>query len=235
MRRLYIYIASLLTLLSVQSCMEDYMDIYPKDKITSANFPENKSDINLLLNGIYSQLREKEIYTQGLFGFGITDGATPNAFNWGTGEVMNKLGAGRLASSDEGIVTFRWKRCYEIISRANYMLTAIELVDLSEDERAIYEGEAHFLRGLAYSILAETYGGVPIILSELSTQEARKVTRASLDETWQQAIDDYDIAIANLKPEAPEKGRATKGAALGMKMRAYLYQGKYQEVLVCVD
>ena len=235
MRRLYIYIASLLTLLSVQSCMEDYMDIYPKDKITSANFPENKSDINLLLNGIYSQLREKEIYTQGLFGFGITDGATLNAFNWGTGEVMNKLGAGRLASSDEGIVTFRWKRCYEIISRANYMLTAIELVDLSEDERAIYEGEAHFLRGLAYSILAETYGGVPIMLSELSTQEARKVTRASLDETWQQAIDDYDIAIANLKPEAPEKGRATKGAALGMKMRAYLYQGKYQEVLVCVD
>ena len=91
--------------------MEDYLDLYPEDKITSANFPEGESDIKLLLDGVYSQLREKEIYNQGLFGFGITDGATPNAFNWGTGEVFNKLGAGRLSSSDEGVVTFRWKRC----------------------------------------------------------------------------------------------------------------------------
>ena len=48
-------------------------------------------------------------------------------------------------------------------------------------------------------------------------------------------MDDYDVAIANLGADAPEKGRATKGAALGMKMRAYLYQGKYKAVLECVD
>ncbi|MGM9798814.1 MAG: RagB/SusD family nutrient uptake outer membrane protein [Parabacteroides sp.] len=234
MKNIFLLVLSIV-MLSFQGCMEDYLDLYPKDKITSANFPTQKSDLDLLLNGIYSQLRDKEVYNQGLFGFGITDGATPNAFNWGTGEVINKLGAGRLASSDEGIVTFRWKRCYEIISRSNYLLSSLDLLELTNEDRAIYEGEAHFLRGLAYSVLAETYGGVPIILKELSTQEAREVKRASLEETWQQAIDDYDIAIANLNVEAPVKGRATKGAALGMKMRAYLYQGKFKEVLPIVD
>lgn len=33
--------------------------LYPEDKITSASFPENESDIKLLLNGVYAQLREK--------------------------------------------------------------------------------------------------------------------------------------------------------------------------------
>lgn len=235
MRRLFIYCLSFLSLSLCPSCMEDYLDVFPEDKITSANFPEGESDIKLLLDGVYSQLREKEIYNQGLFGFGITDGATPNAFNWGTGEVFNKLGAGRLSSSDEGVVTFRWKRCYEIISRANYLLTCLEQVDLADDVKAVYSGEAHFLRGVAYSVLAETYGGVPIILSEISTEEARQLKRASVEETWQQAEDDYDVAIANLDVDAPELGRATKGAALGMKMRACLYQGKYEEVLTLVD
>lgn len=235
MKRLFIYILICVFCLPITGCMENFLDLYPKDKISSANFPQTESDIKLLLNGVYSQLREKEIYNQGLFGFGITDGATPNAFNWGTGEVFNKLGAGRLTSSDGGIVTFRWQRCYEIISRVNYLLFCLDKVDLPEETKAVYLGESHFLRGIAYSLLAETYGGVPIILSNISTQEARELKRATLEETWQQALDDYDVAIENLKVDAPEVGRATKGAALGMKMRAYLYQGKYKEVLSCVE
>lgn len=232
----YIRVIFLIVLtFALSGCMEDYLDVFPEDKITSANFPTSESDIKLLLNGVYAELREKEIYNQGLFGFGISDGATPNAFNWGTDEVFNKLGSGRLSSSDQGVVTFRWKRCYEIISRANYLLSCLDKVELSDDAKIMYSGEAHFLRGLAYSILAETYGGVPIILTNITTEESRKLTRASLEETWQQAVSDYDVAIEDLAVDAPEPGRATKGAALGMKMRAYLYQGKYEEVLDCVD
>ena len=215
--------------------MEGYLDLYPEDKITSANFPESESDIKLLLNGTYAQLREREVYNQGLYGFGITDGATPNAFNWGTDEVFNKLGAGRLSSSDGGVVTYRWKKCYEMISRANYLLTSLEKVELSDELKAMYSGEAHFLRGIAYSLLAETYGGVPIVLTEISTEEARNLTRSSIEDTWQQALADYDIAINSLSVNGAEQGRATKGAALGMKMRAYLYQGNYKDVLICIE
>ncbi len=171
MKQLLAYCLSIILCVSFTGCMENYLDLYPEDKITSASFPENESDIKLLLNGVYAQLREKEVYNQGLFGFGITDGATPNAFNWGTDEVFNKLGAGRLSSSDGGVVTYRWKRCYEIISRANYLLACMDLVDLSEEAKAKYSGETHFLRGLAYSVLAETYGGVPIILTNISRKK----------------------------------------------------------------
>lgn len=229
---IYIFFAFLL---SLTSCMDNYLDVFPEDKITSASFPNGESDIELLLNGLYGGLRETTVYNQGLFGFGVTDGATPNAYNWGTGEVFNKLGAGRLSSGDGGVVTYRWARCYEIISRANFLLLNLDLVELSDEKKKMYLGETHFLRGLAYSVLAETYGGVPIILSQISTTEARQLKRASLEETWQQVLNDYDVAINNLGVDAPAPGRATKGAALGMKMRAYLYQGKYKEVLSCVE
>lgn len=37
--------------------MENYLDLYPEDKITAANFPEKESDIKLLLDGTYACLR----------------------------------------------------------------------------------------------------------------------------------------------------------------------------------
>ena len=79
MRRLFIYCLSFLSLSLFPSCMEDYLDLFPEDKITAANFPENENDIKMLLNGVYRGLQEQEIYNQGLFGFGVTDGVTPNA------------------------------------------------------------------------------------------------------------------------------------------------------------
>lgn len=219
----------LILLISFSGC-DDFLNFLPEDKITSASFPENEEDIKLLLNGVYGQLRETDVYNQGFYGFGVLDGATPNAYNWGNGPIA-KAGNGSLSSGDGGMLTFRWKKGYTIIANANNLLKEIEKVELPAETKELYVGKAHFLRGLAYSVLVESYGGVPLILEAISTEEARTISRASAEETWKQVHDDYDRAIARLKPTAPEVGRATLGAAYGMKMRAYLYQGKYEEVL----
>jgi len=221
-------------LLISNGCADKYLDFFPEDKITSAIFPQNEKDIKLLLNGTYGLLRETSIYDQGLFGFGVLDGATPNAFNWGNMSIA-KIGNGQLSSIDGQIVTFRWTRCYSIIFRSNYLLKALEEVTLTDELKSIYAGEAHFLRGIAYSLLVESYGGVPIIESTLTTEEARNIPRATAEDSWAQAVSDYDIAIDKLKVDAPSIGRATKGAALGMKMRAYLYQAKYDKVMETVN
>lgn len=218
---------------SISGC-EDYLDVLPQDRITSANFPENETDMNLAVNGLYASLRENSIYNQGLFGFGILDGATPNAFNWGNTPIA-KAGNGQLSSGDGDIVTFRWTRCYQIISRANDVLNMLDVVELSDESKTKFIGEAHFLRGLAYSLLADAYGGVPLITEKISAQEAREISRASLEDTWAQVHSDYDVAIANLDIEASQPGRATKGAAMGLKMRAFLYQNNYDKVLEMVD
>lgn len=223
------YIIILFLAFTFVSC-DDFLDVLPEDRITSANFPENEQDIKLALNGLYSLLRESSIYNEGLFGYGVLDGATPNTFNWGNGPIA-KAGNGQLSSSDGEIVTFRWTRCYAIVSRANEFLGFLDRVELPEDSKKQYIGEAHFLRGLAYSLLADAYGGVPLITEKISAQEARELPRASLAETWSLVHSDYELAINSLAATAPQPGRATKGAALGMNLRAYLYQNDYQKVL----
>jgi len=159
-------------------CNEEFLDFFPEDKMTSANFPVNENDLDLLLNGLYSQVRERTLYNEGFFAFGVLDGPTPNGFNWGNLPVT-KIGNGQLSATDGGIVNFRWTRGYAIIYRANYLLSALEDVELSTEAKSMYTGEAHFIRGLAYATLVESYGGVPIILGVISTEEARTIARSS--------------------------------------------------------
>src|SRR5690606_7833134 len=195
MRATYFIIGILL--LSLGSCVDEFLGVYPEDKITSANFPQNENDIKLLLNGVYGLLRENSFYNEGLFGFGVLDGATPNGFNWGNTAIA-KAGNGQLSSGDQQMITFRWTRCYAIIFRANYLIEAIGQVPLDEAAKATYLGEAHFIRGLAYLTLVDSYGGVPIVEGIITTEEARTIARATAEDTWNQAINDFNVAIANL-------------------------------------
>src|SRR5690554_545054 len=134
-----------ITIFGLNSCADKFLDFFPEDKITSAKFPEDEGDIKLLLNGLYGLLRENSIYNEGLFGFGVLDGATPNAFNWGDTPIT-KVGNGQLSSGDGSFLTFRWTRCYGLIFRANYLLQIIDEVELNNDVKSIFVGEAHFLR-----------------------------------------------------------------------------------------
>lgn len=228
-----IYIISVFFLLS--SCENsNYLNVFPGDKITSESFWKNEDDVELVLNGIYSAWKESSNYTGALYPFGILEGATPNGYLWGT-TAVTALGNGSLSSGYTGSIMDRWVKCYNIIYRANFLLDNIDKVELSEESRYLYRGEAHFLRGMAYALLAESYGGVPLITSIISAEESRKLTRSTTQETWNQAISDYDVAINSLEVDPVVIGRATKGAALGMKMRAYLYQNQFSEVLQVVE
>ncbi|WP_158856531.1 RagB/SusD family nutrient uptake outer membrane protein [Lunatibacter salilacus] len=223
----------LLGMFTFSGCSEDFLEVYPQDRITTVSFWQNENDVKLALNGIYSVLKHR-----GVYGAGPTmDAITPYAFQWAHWNGMQmQIGNGSItAATSGGMLNERWTMCYRIINFSNDFLANIDRVELDEASKSTYLGEVYFLRGLAFALLAETYGGVPVITSVLSTAEVTLVSRNTLEETWNQAISDYDEAIQRLAPVSYEVGRATKGAALGMKMRAYLYQNKYDQVLNLID
>ena len=220
-----------LSVLISDSCGENYLNVLPEDKITSAIFWKNESDVELAINGIYAMLRDLAIYG---YGPGM-DARTANAYQWAYWEGdYQSVGNGSLTPSS-AYVGDHWTACYGMIYRANYFLANIDKASLAEDKKNIYIGEAHFLRGVAYSLLADDYGGAPLMTSVMSVDSANMLKRASQEETWNQAISDYNIAIENLPVVASQPGQATMGAALGMEMRAYLYQNKYPEVLTVIS
>ena len=89
------------------------------------------------------------------------------------------------------------------------------------------KGEATFLRALYYSMLANYYGGVPLILDQPDPLTQSELPRNTRDEVVQQILKDLDAAAAALPVKytaAADLGRATKGAALALKARVLLFE-----------
>jgi hypothetical protein len=77
---------------------------------------------------------------------------------------------------------------------------------------------------------------VPLIVDKrIGIEEARKLPRTPASEVYAQIEEDLTFAASILNWSTPVKGRATKGAALGLLGKAYLYQKKYAQAASTLD
>ncbi|OQA48818.1 MAG: SusD family protein [Bacteroidetes bacterium ADurb.Bin302] len=126
---------------------------------------------------------------------------------------------------------------YQGIARCNLSLTYIpdvacdSVMTQSVKDRLI--GECYFLRAYYYFRLVRAFGGVPLTLQVENSDERWAMPRETTENVYKQIISDLTEAerlLWNKSEYASEDlGRATKGAAQAMLMKAYLYQGKYTE------
>lgn len=98
-----------------------------------------------------------------------------------------------INTSDASVYDF-WYKNYDVITQANTAMTRGEGLDLSEDVRTKRTAELLTLRAYAYFNLVETYGGVPLLLSEI-TEPTFSFIRASEEEVYTQIISDLESAI----------------------------------------
>ncbi len=127
-----------------------------------------------------------------------------------------------------------WNFHYQNIQKVNKFLGNINrVVDAAtQADRAnlqaqvdVMKGEALFLRAFAYTQLARTYGGVPLLKVESEIkQDFQSIPRASFDETVNFIIKDCDDAAALLlTKDKMQIGRTTKEAAMALKSRISLF------------
>jgi hypothetical protein len=127
-----------------------------------------------------------------------------------------------------------WNQFYKGIASANAAIPIIakmkgeSILDQSLADRLT--GEAYFLRGLFYYYLASAFGGVPLELQTVTDNGLHP--RNTQDEVFASVESDMNTA-AGLLPwkEEIEKGRATKGAALGYLGAAQMWLKKYPEAI----
>ena len=136
--------------------------------------------------------------------------------------------------ASNGPIANFWQYRYKGILRCNVAINRIgqiELIDTEKQNRLI--AEARFLRGYFYFELVRNFGGVPLMTDFVLPEEIQGVTRATAEETY--AFIEEDLkAAADVLPQRSEyadsdMGRATRGAALGLLGKVYLYQEKWQE------
>ena len=136
--------------------------------------------------------------------------------------------------ASNGPISNFWQYRYKGILRCNVAIDRISQANLTDTEmQNRLVAEARFLRAYYYFELVRNFGGVPLMTSFLLPEEVQGVTRASAEDTYKFIEDDL-LAAAEVLPErseyaASDMGRATRGAALGLLGKVYLYQEKWQE------
>lgn len=209
------------------SCSEDLLETQPNDRYPEAIYWTSEKNALAALNGCYAVLKE-----DGLFGGTATvlweETATPNAYNYDNSFGFNVIALGTHIppTTTNEVIGNRWTDSYRGIGRCNTLLAEIDKITMDENLRNRMKAEAKFLRALFYSMLTTYYGDVPLILDKPDVATQAGLPRSPRAEVVAQVLKDLDeaAAVLPLKHAAADKGRATKGAALGIKARVLLFE-----------
>lgn len=219
-----------LGLLSVSCNESEFLKESPEDFMSSDNSYITATDFDMAINGLYYTIR-KEFY-------GV-DENTPFDYIYGTDLIFdgepgtsNRHGNMVAAYNPTGnIPKAHWDYLYKLISDANVIIGRVAMADFTEEEKTQYVAKSRFFRGMAYRTLAYLYGGVPLVLEEVSTPKTDFV-RATKEETLRQAMEDVKFAAENLPDiTAIKDGEISSPAAYHLLSEIYLALGMNQEAV----
>ena len=235
LNKLFIGALATLALASCNDQMEykEY-NIYDKDYIT-----KNFGNVGGFMTDIYNTVDyDFGNYSGGAMQASATDESMYSKLGNAIEDFYN--GAWSPSNAKSSI----WSSMYSGIKVCNHVLEQMQ--GLTFDELVLnkdytqqmhryqnYQYEARFMRAYFYFALVRQYGGVPLVTTEISAEEANSIARSSADDIFKFIIDecndiqnkiiaDYsDLGDYALGTE--ESGRADKLAVLALKARAALY------------
>jgi len=205
----------------------DFLETEPPGTLSEATFWETEEDVRVATNDLYNYM-----YGQLRFDLSaLSDEATPN---WSFDNLATFARGQQTSTTEFGNSWWPswWESHYAGIRAANEVLARAPEVE-EGDQEAIdrHMAEARFMRAYLYMHLTFLFGDVPLIEQPISLEEAQDVTRTGQEEVWDFVANELETAAQTLPRSwsGENQGRATRGAALGLKARAMLYAGRYEE------
>lgn len=235
------YSALALATLSLSSC-NDWLTEETPGTTKVSEFFTSLSTAEAVVNAAYVPMTWEfgtTYYPEWYFGDIVSDDALKGGQDVNDGADLREL-ENFKANSDNEILLGYYRAQWQGIQRANLAIDEIPTtrIETEGDEaekqakyRDRYLGEAYFLRGFYYFRLARMFGGMPLIDYVIKSSNQWAQTRSTMDETLNFAIEDFKRAENLLwekdKYSNEELGRATKGAAQAMLLKANLYRADY--------
>lgn len=213
---------------SLLTSCNKFLDEEIQGDFSSSTFYQNETQALQALNGAYNAI---SFTSSNNALWVIGDVASDDAIKGGNAGDQAEITYidNFTADANNGVVNNYWQFLYEGIARANNVIAYAQKTPMGDDLKARIVGEARFLRAYNYFILVNTWGRVPLKLEPQVTQEAIHVPLSSIEAVYSQIEADLNAAVAVLPIEytSGDKGRATRGAALGLLGKAQLYQQKW--------
>lgn len=210
------------------SCKDDFLDIKEEGVTASTAFFQTQEDAINATSAIYSFLRSWENSAFPYqFVFGVPADDVEKGSNPGDASFINVYNDFTYTQSDSGIEGY-WIGQWQAVNRANQVITNVPAIEMDATLKNRLIAEAKMLRAYFYFNLVRIYGGVPIFDG---LQQNYNIPRNSTDEVYNFIIADLTAAAEVLPTSYPasDLGRVTKGAALGLLSKVYLYKKDWQK------
>lgn len=215
MKRLLVYMLAGMSLIGT-SC-SDFLETIPHDALSPSTTWQTEADAEKFLIGCYDGWADES-------GILYWDCGSDFGFNYHIHEGWRNIGNGSMTASNQvaGYYSF------SMIRRCNDFLTNIANIEFAEESKKNNMiGQVKTIRAYQYFLMNWIYGGVPIIESYETAEEAQ-VPRNSEEEVKNFIYNELDEAIPMLYDAPEASGYIAKGTALALNMRASLFYGDYQ-------
>lgn len=229
----YLTLAIALVLLGSSSCQKDFLQLSDPTRISGEDLYRDANGLNLALNAAYASLQE--MYGKGSSGNGIylfADVASDNSTALTSGAGLGDFETFITAPENINLQTM-WNTVYRAIARCNSIIERAPAIDMDATLKARTIAEAKFIRALTYFNAVRIWGGVPLVVKEItSANDALSYSRESVANVYGQIEADLsEIEQGTVLPARytanADFGRVTRGAAKALLGKVYLTQKKY--------
>ena len=216
-----------MTLVVVLAC-EKKLNVLDTNSPTQESYFKTAVELEKGVNGIYTILRSTPLLGRSWHYLHSMRGAEVAAGGSQLEQPNRELLDQPSPQAGNAAITDNWNATYQMINRANLVLSKGPGVTDNVTLRDRLIGEAKFLRAWAYFELVSQFGDVPLYTEPVSSSTGFKGKEPAAN-IYAQIINDLTDAAAKLPPSfsGADLGRATKGAANALLGRVNLQKGDY--------
>ncbi|MGX5819509.1 RagB/SusD family nutrient uptake outer membrane protein [Chitinophaga lutea] len=220
MKKIFLIIPAALAI-AASGCRKDFLNRAPQDAISDETFWRTEEQLQLALNALYANVKNVNTVAMDQMG--------DNSINSSTGDTYRIFGSGNFGP-ELSAVNAEWKSQFMGVRECNVFLEnyqrATTVPQAAKDQMA---GEARTIRAYMYMNLVSYFGDLPLVTKPLNVDELygpRDPQKKVVDFILQE----LEEAAAQMQP-APmtgaKLGRLSRGAALALKARMALYDGRW--------
>lgn len=212
------------------SCTNDFIEHDERGVQTLDNYFANVQECQTFVNDLYKRAFLHYDWYQLIAPRLANETATDDAWMGNTQQnASDFIPAAQylIAPNRMGYLGGLYQVRYENISACNIAIVGIEKSSIKEQSKNQFLGESHFLRAYNYYELVNNFGGVPLVLKPLGTDELN-ITKSTKEEVYKSIEQDLIKASELLSGSysGADKGRITKWACYALLARVSLFQGK---------
>lgn len=203
----------------------------------SAESVKDASAAVAMINAAYQPLQRPKLYNMRIWSLDIMAGNSAVGAGGGDDGIETIQLSNFSTGPDNFSAVDLWRGPNPGILYCNTVLENVPSMDIDLQLKNRLIGEAKFLRANYYFILVQLFGDVPLSLVPAKPGDDLKPARVSKERIYNEVIvPDLKEAIT-LLPRREEyadqdKGRVSKGAAVGLLAKVYLTLKQYQ---LCID